>query len=506
MAIRVYYSYDSEDEKLQADLQKHLAVLKRSQQIEDWGYRNIKAGEEWRIQSNDNLDNAQIILLLISADYLASDYCFGYEMTRAIERHRAGEARVIPIILRPSDWENTLIGQTPNALSLSDLQALPKDAKPVTKWTNRDEAFLDIARGIRAVIAELKPVSRAAVYKPEIPDILPYLCDRSDQEDMLEIALAQDVGKRRRPFVSIIHGDEDECHDKFRERLQQFSLPRFLDVDTRQSSIRAGMLKWPSTSITRQAAQEILRKHLAERLTGKRTASIEAVAEEISKSTAPVMIYSHLSSEDWHKGGSQMIEAFLTFWDRFPDLPSGSRLISCLFITHVVGKPETARNKADAVGYLKSLMTYRITPQSVENLEMAGLPKEAIDRLTDLRDRKVVGEQAFLTELKARLTQQQADDYQAEILKAAPNLELGAYERISGLILPELIAISEQEATDWVLDDRHFRDFCRRHSPSFCDTDEAIMHIGALYNDLMPRIPMRSLARELKQLIERNRC
>ncbi|HJQ68952.1 MAG TPA: TIR domain-containing protein [Blastocatellia bacterium] len=504
MAIRLYYSYDSEDDRLQAELQKHLAVLKRSQQIMEWGCRDIKAGQEWRRQSNDNLDNAQIILLLLSPDYLASDYLFEYEMTRAIEKHRAREARVIPVILRACDWQNARVGKPPNDISLGDLEALPKEAKPVTKWTNRDEAFCDIAGGIREVITELKPVSRESLYKPEIPDILPYLCDRSDQEDLLEVALGQEGGKPRRPFVSIIHGDEDECPERFKDRLLQYSLPRFLDIDTNQSSLRAYQVKWPSKAILGQPVHVVYRNNLAESLTGKRKAPMEAVADELSKSPVPIMFYSYLHSQD--ASCAKSVQSFLAFWDNFPDLPSGSRLISCLIIKHDADNPDGVRNKADVVASLKNLMTFRMTPQSRECLEMEGLPAGAVGRLADLIDRKIVGEEAFINEVRARLGAESPKEYEEMIQKAALNLELGVYERISGVILPEMSPVSEQEATDWVLDDRLFRDFCRRHSPSFCNTDEAIMRISALYNELMPRIPMQPLARELKQLIEEKRC
>ncbi len=74
---------------------------------------------------------------------MASDYCYTKEMQRALDRHKRGEARAIPIILRPIDWQETPLGK---------LQALPKDGKPITLWANRDNAFLDVARGIRSVV------------------------------------------------------------------------------------------------------------------------------------------------------------------------------------------------------------------------------------------------------------------------------------------------------------------------------------------------------------------
>ena len=145
--IEIFYSYAHEDEILRNELEKHLKLLKREGVISNWHDRQIGAGTEWANQIDAHLESARIILLLISADFIASDYCWDVEMKRAMERHECGAARVIPVILRPiDDWRNA---------PFSKLQALPKDARPVTTWPNQDEAFVDIARGIRAVAKEL---------------------------------------------------------------------------------------------------------------------------------------------------------------------------------------------------------------------------------------------------------------------------------------------------------------------------------------------------------------
>ena len=143
MSIEVFYSYSHKDEELRDQLEIHLSLLKRQGVIDNWHDRRISAGNEWANEIDEHLNTARIILLLISADFLASDYCYDVEMKRALERHTTGEARVIPVILRSVDWQHASFGK---------LQALPKDAKPVTSWDNRDEAFTDIARGIRATI------------------------------------------------------------------------------------------------------------------------------------------------------------------------------------------------------------------------------------------------------------------------------------------------------------------------------------------------------------------
>lgn len=149
-SVTLFYSYAHKDEELRNELDKHLHLLKRQGLITSWHDREIRAGDDWASEIDSHLESAQIILLLISADFLASDYCYGVEMKRALERHFTGEARVIPIILRPVDWKHELI--------LSSLQALPTDGKPVTTWSSSppyDAAFEDIAQGIRKVVEAL---------------------------------------------------------------------------------------------------------------------------------------------------------------------------------------------------------------------------------------------------------------------------------------------------------------------------------------------------------------
>jgi tetratricopeptide (TPR) repeat protein len=150
--IELFYSYSHNDEELRKELDKHLKLLKRQEIISGWNDRDIEAGEEWAGQISEHLEAAGIILLLVSADFIASDYCYDIELKRAIERHKAKEARVIPIILRPCDWQTT---------SFAKLQALPQNGHPVTSWQNRDEAFLDIATGIRKVAESLTSKSIA---------------------------------------------------------------------------------------------------------------------------------------------------------------------------------------------------------------------------------------------------------------------------------------------------------------------------------------------------------
>jgi hypothetical protein len=149
--VELFYSYSHKDEELRDQLEIHLAMLKREGAIKSWHDRRISAGREWEGKIDEHLTSADLILLLVSSDFLASDYCYDVEVKRAMEKHEVGDARVIPIILRSCDWKSAPFGR---------FQALPKDAKPVTRWEDRDEAFLDITRGIRLVLKELISASR----------------------------------------------------------------------------------------------------------------------------------------------------------------------------------------------------------------------------------------------------------------------------------------------------------------------------------------------------------
>lgn len=151
--IRLFFSYSHRDEGLRNRLETHLSALKREGVIENWHDREIKGGEDWSRQINEHLVSADVVLLLVSANFLASEYCYGVELAHALERHESGDALVIPIILRPVDWQPTVLGR---------LQALPTDGKPVTSWSNRDAAFLDIARGIRRAIVGVEAGLRSA--------------------------------------------------------------------------------------------------------------------------------------------------------------------------------------------------------------------------------------------------------------------------------------------------------------------------------------------------------
>lgn len=159
--IRVFFSYSHIDESYRNELEKHLMSLQYQGIIESWHDRRIVVGEEWTNRIDDELYSADIILLLVSSDFIASRYCYEVEMTEALARHGRGEVVVIPVILRSCHWKGLPFGK---------LQAATKDGKPVEKYSSLDDAFLEITEGIEAVAKRIS----ASGKKTPVMTIGPY--------------------------------------------------------------------------------------------------------------------------------------------------------------------------------------------------------------------------------------------------------------------------------------------------------------------------------------------
>ncbi len=145
---KLFFSYSHKDEALRDELEVHLAMLKRQGLIESWHDRKILAGDEFDGRIDAQLEAADVVLLLVSPDFLASSYCYDVEVRRAMERHEEGSARVIAVILRPCEWKET---------PFSKLLVTPTDGRPVVKWPTLDDGFLDVVTKIRAALPATPP-------------------------------------------------------------------------------------------------------------------------------------------------------------------------------------------------------------------------------------------------------------------------------------------------------------------------------------------------------------
>ena len=154
MTKSVFISYSHKDETHREDLEEQLSMLKRNNVISVWHDRKITAGDDWRNQINENLNNADIIIFLVSPSFLASDYCYDVEVKTAMSRHQAGNAKIISIVIRPCDWQEC---------EFSKFQAVPKDAKPITLWNDKDSAWLDAVSGLKGYIKEFSPAKKQPI-------------------------------------------------------------------------------------------------------------------------------------------------------------------------------------------------------------------------------------------------------------------------------------------------------------------------------------------------------
>jgi hypothetical protein len=149
----VVFSYSHADEALRDELEKHLMPLHRSGLIETWHDRRIVPGQPFENEIDKHFKTADVILLLVSADFIASDYCFNTEMSIALERHEKGEAIVLPVILRSCAW---------HGLPFGHLLAATKDGRPVTKFSSIDDGFVEV---VNAVSRSLKHFNRSTETK-----------------------------------------------------------------------------------------------------------------------------------------------------------------------------------------------------------------------------------------------------------------------------------------------------------------------------------------------------
>ncbi|MEO1095713.1 MAG: toll/interleukin-1 receptor domain-containing protein [Cyanobacteria bacterium J06638_28] len=146
MPLKVFVSYSHKDEPYKDDLVVFLKALKNLGKIRIWQDRAIDAGNEWNQEILQALDSADIILLLITARFIGSDFCFSKEMTRALMHHEQRTARVIPIILSPCAWQQ---------MPFAKLQVLPTDGKPVTEWSSHDAGYDNVIQGIARVVDKM---------------------------------------------------------------------------------------------------------------------------------------------------------------------------------------------------------------------------------------------------------------------------------------------------------------------------------------------------------------
>jgi hypothetical protein len=326
-SISIFISYSHRDEELRGEFDRHLSSLRRQEGVAIWHDRWIIAGEEWEREINANLEAADIILLLVSHNFIASDYCYDIEMKRAVERHDAGETIVIPVILSACVWQGAPFGK---------IQGLPRDAKPVASATNLDEAFTEVVAGIERAVEKLRSrragsgASSGARLRPD-RRLLPYLCDRNDQEEALAEALRGHQSERGgRPLVCLVHGNELECHAEYLERMQYRFLRRYFNLEARRMEVKDYSLR-PSR---RALGAGRFWACLGQALFDDGAASQAEVWQLIARHEEPMMLILELCTEDFVEPGESLLRSVIDFCDGWPDLPPGRAVILCVSLKY----------------------------------------------------------------------------------------------------------------------------------------------------------------------------
>jgi hypothetical protein len=193
--------------------------------------------------------------------------------------------------------------------------------------------FLDISGLALAVTRSLVAAVSRSANTPSIPDILPYLCDRSDQEYELH-ALIDSETRTDRPLLCIVHGEETEAHDKFLERLQRVMLPQLLPRQTERTGVRSYQLEWPSRFRNPQEMHSRLILRLSKEVLDNAVGTSELISARIGENLGPVVVHSHVITENWLQDRLKGLDAFIELWEGWPDLAIGQKLFIFLFVKY----------------------------------------------------------------------------------------------------------------------------------------------------------------------------
>ncbi len=232
--IRVFYSYSHKDELFREQLEEHLAILRRTGLIQEWNDREIVPGKDWKNEIDENLLAADLILLLVSSSFIASEYCFEKEVSMAMSLHESGRTRVVPIFIRPADFRGA---------PFAGLQGLPKDAVSVSEWSNVDLAWQNVATGLRKVLEEIRE------QKERTPD--------STQLKTIREAMLEEIER-----IDAIYGKEDFAPpDGISTGL--IDLDRFINgLGTEDLIVIAARPSMGKTNLSLQIAAEVVCQNL----------------------------------------------------------------------------------------------------------------------------------------------------------------------------------------------------------------------------------------------------
>lgn len=218
--MKAFISYSHKDEKHKNDFEEHLSALKREGLITTWSDRDIDAGNDWEDEISENLENAEIIFFLISSSFIASDYCVDKEVKKAISNHNDGRALLIPILVRPCQFDKT---------ELSKIQALPHNLTPISSWSDKDEAWLQVVDSIGDVIKKRKKVkAEVKITQKNQVEVKREFVEWLDDTEVILTHRRVDKVKRSHVYVA---PDMEIISEKKPNKVEIISTSKLLDGD-----------------------------------------------------------------------------------------------------------------------------------------------------------------------------------------------------------------------------------------------------------------------------------
>jgi hypothetical protein len=320
----MFVSYSHKDQGSLDLLSDHLASLENDDLVDLWDDREIRAGGSlgWEEQLLPKLNSAGVIILLLSPAFAGSHYCQRVELPRALERKEAGEALVFLIHLRKYDIEERL----------RVFQILPSVTKSINGSPDPDAALCEVTQKIRAELKTFSPTRRIQRRSSKaVPAYLPYLCNRTDQEDELQILRERYEDFCRRPIVYMVGGLDCECHEAFHERIAKDLLPGLVGIPGAASADPIP-LEWPARAGPGREAWTTFAARLARKLD-----SASSKPDEVLRCLPEGLTYlvTSLEGDGWSRRQRDLLRTFIEYWSAWPDL-TGNRAI-CMGIS-IVGK------------------------------------------------------------------------------------------------------------------------------------------------------------------------
>ena len=383
--LSAFCSYSQKDEKFRDKVSSGLSGLVARRAITNpWYDRNITAGTVWEPELLRNLQQADLVFLLISSNFIASDYCMK-ELALALDRHQAGKARIIPIILKAADWKFGV---------LSTLQALPISGEPLVRgYYFDDERMTQVSGGILKAIDEIcangsGPSAKSSSALDASQMVLAYLCNRVEQEEQLRDAWKEhfdSLDRRRRPFLCLVHGSPQEDHAGYLQRLTRYSLPQALGLESGSEIRTYARMKWPDYLPDQVPNTSLMLSSLATELNCPST--LAAVPPKLYQYGLASVVYCELSSASPSYGNRAALKSFFDFWAEWPHLPPRQKLVVVLSVQYRAGFPQRfPKVEQDIVtdakkdGSMSAVLLDELPPVSIDHVRKWILRPEVDDR------------------------------------------------------------------------------------------------------------------------------